>query len=343
MNPKFDFKDITLVPETITTISSRSQVNITNEDGKLPLIVSPMDTVINGKNCKMFRDLGYEVCLPRGAEFTLENSFISVSLDEFEKLLDWYEVEHISDGDLHVLIDIANGHMERLYNLTSKFVELRKNPNHKLIVGNVANPNTYKKFAELGVDYIRVGIGGGSGCLTSVNIGVHYPMASLIKECYEIKKESGYDTKIVADGGFKNYDDIIKALALGADYVMLGGILNKTLESCSDTLLFGKLKLSRKQAVNIWTKYPFMRKFFYKKFRGMSTKEVQKKWGRNQIKTSEGVHRMNRVEYTLSGWTQNFKDYLRSAMSYTNSKNLNSFKESEFVFITDNARKRYDK
>ena len=120
-------------------------------------------------------------------------------------------------------------------------------------------------------------------------------------------------------------------------------MLNKTLESCSDTLLFGKIKLSKERATKIWEKYPFMRKYFYKKFRGMSTKEVQRKWGRGKIKTSEGVHRMNKVEYTLTGWTENFKDYLRSAMSYTNSRNLESFKYSDFVFITENARKRYDK
>ncbi len=110
----------------------------------------------------------------------------------------------------------------------------------------------------------------------------------------EVMLQWGYNSKIVADGGFRNYDDIIKALALGADYVMLGGMLNKSLESCSDTLLFGKFKLSKERAIKIWEKYPFMRKYLYKKFRGMSTKEVQKKWGRGKIKTSEGVHRMNK-------------------------------------------------
>jgi hypothetical protein len=165
----------------------------------------------------------------------------------------------------------------------------------------------------------------------------------LIKECSDIKKESGYRTKIVADGGFRNYDDIIKALALGANYVMLGGVLNKTLESCSDTLLFGKFKLSKETAYKVWNKFPFMRKYLYKEFRGMSTKEVQRKWGKLKLTTSEGVHRMNKVEYTLKGWTENFKDYLKSAMSYTNSKNLSSFRYSEFVFITENALKRYNK
>jgi hypothetical protein len=62
-----------------------------------------------------------------------------------------------------------------------------------------------------------------------------------------------------------------------------------------------------------------------------------------KLTTSEGVHRMNKVEYTLEGWTENFKDYLKSAMSYTNSKNLSSFRYSEFVFITENALNRYNK
>ena len=75
----------------------------------------------------------------------------------------------------------------------------------------------------------------------------------------------------------------------------------------------------------------------------MSTKEVQKKWGKDKLKTSEGIKKTNKVEYKLGQWTENFRDYLKSAMSYTNSKNLESFKESQIVFITDNARKRFAK
>jgi len=335
MDKKFDFKDITLVPETLSSISSRSEIDIFTDEGKLPLMVSPMDTVIDLNNSIQFKQLGFEICYPRNIE-PYHSGFKSISLDEFEKM-----VENKCSVLPKILVDIANGHMEKLYNLSKKFME--QYPYGELMIGNIANPKTYEKFAEIGVKYVRVGIGGGSGCLTSANTGVHYPMASLIKECRDIKRQWSYNTKIVADGGFRNYDDIIKALALGADYVMLGGILNKTLESCSDTLLFGKIKLSKGTAKTIWNKYPLMRKYFYKKFRGMSTKEVQKKWGRGKIKTSEGVHRMNKVEYTLEGWTENFKDYLRSAMSYTNSRTLESLKYTDFVFITENALNRYNK
>ena len=340
MNKKFDFKDITLVPETISSINSRSQINIFTEDNKLPIFVSPMDTVVDDMNYNLFLDEKLEVCLPRFLHGG--RTFSSISLDDFEKVLEWYGDDEL-DEEINILVDIANGHMVKLYDLCKKFCEVRTNPKHRLIVGNIANPKTYEKFAELGVDFIRVGIGGGSGCLTSANTGVHYPMASLINECYQIKKNGNYTTKIIADGGFRNYDDIIKALALGADYVMLGGVLNKTLESCSPTKLFKLITLSDERSLYLWKRFPKTRKYFYKEFRGMSTKEVQRKWGKKNLTTSEGIVKYNKVEYTLGSWIDNFKDYLKSAMSYTNSSTLEEFKDSEFIFITENALKRFNK
>lgn len=338
MTRKFDFKDITLVPETLSTISSRSEINITTENWSLPLIVSPMDTVINFDNYDRFTDAGLEICIPRGVSYSNDHAFNSISLNDFEQM-----VESGKPVSKKILIDIANGHMERLYKLCKRYIETIKTNKCVLMVGNIANPSTYELFAELGVDFIRVGIGGGSGCLTSANTGVHYPMASLISECYQIKKTRGYTTKIIADGGFKNYDDIIKALSLGADYVMLGGVLNKCLESASPVELFKFLPLSPSNSEYVWKNFKFLRKFMFKKFRGMSTKDVQRKWKRENLVTSEGITKYNQVEYTLDGWVENFKDYLKSAMSYTNSRTLVEFKETEYVFITQNALNRYYK
>jgi IMP dehydrogenase/GMP reductase len=343
MEQKFDFKDITLIPETISTISHRSWVNVYNDYACLPIMVSPMDTVVNEENYQLFLNQSFEVCVPRGVMTKNNLVFTSMSLDDFEDYVTWYSVRNDTSEQIRILIDIANGHMIRLYDIVKKFYSIRKSDNHKIMVGNIANPKTYSEFAKIGVDYVRVGIGGGSGCLTSANTGVHYPMASLIHEIYNIKKENSFNTKIVADGGFKNYDDIIKALALGADYVMLGGILNKCLESCSETKLFKKISISDNTASYLWKYYPKLRKYFYKSFRGMSTKEVQRKWNKNILKTSEGISKINKVEYTLEQWSKNFEDYLRSAMSYTNSMNLDEFKESEFIFITENALNRFNK
>jgi bisphosphoglycerate-dependent phosphoglycerate mutase len=124
---------------------------------------------------------------------------------------------------------------------------------------------------------------------------------------------------------------------------MLGGVLNKTLESSSETELFKLFPISENTSIYLWNEFPFLRKHFYKKFRGMSTKEVQKKWGKSKLTTSEGITKYNKVEYTLSSWTENLKDYLRSAMSYTNSTTLEEFKESEHVFISQNALNRFHK
>jgi len=343
MKRKFDFNDITIVPERLSRISSRSEVTIFDDNGMLPLFAAPMDTVVNNDNYDTFLKLGINVCLPRNVNKDNPMVFNSISLDEFEFFLDLYELNSINDDKINILVDIANGHMIKLYQLCERFTKIRKNENHKIMIGNIANPKTYYDYASIGVDYIRLGIGGGSGCLTSANTGIHYPMASLILDTYKIKEKYGFKTKIVADGGFKKFDDIIKALCLGADYVMLGGILNQSLESCGNNRLFKKIKISQKKAEYIWENFPKLRPYLSKSFRGMSTKEVQRNWGKKLIKTSEGVSKTNPVKYRLGGWIDNFSDYLKSAMSYTNSLDLNEFKDSYYTLITNNSHNRFNK
>jgi glutamate synthase domain-containing protein 2 len=182
-------------------------------------------------------------------------------------------------------------------------------------------------------------------CTTSENGAIGYPMASLIYETSQIKKElenSGKYSKlplIVADGGMKNYSDVIKALALGSDLVMAGSLFNKAIESAGYNYLYG-IKINNKLA-----NYLFKKGFPIKKhFRGMSTKGAQKAMGKTSLKTSEGVTRYRNVEYTLSGWVENFEHYLRSAMSYCDATTLEEFiGQAKFIKITDNSFKRFNK
>jgi IMP dehydrogenase/GMP reductase len=279
---KYDFNDVLIKGKVSSEISSRSEINPYYLDNRLPLITAPMDTVINEDNLTKFSGVKITPCLPRNTYITGHISgFKSISLSDVVYFLnnDLFEINQ------PILIDIANGHMQELEYAVRKIKE--QYPALTLMVGNVANPETYKILSDAGADYIRVGIGNGGGCLTTQSTGVGYPMASLIKECYELSLTLKKPAYIVADGGMQTYSDVIKALALGADYVMLGNILNKSLESSGDNYLWKKIKVSQKVASILHNlKIPV-----YKKFRGMSTKEVQKKWGATELKTSEGVVR----------------------------------------------------
>jgi GMP reductase len=337
---KFDWNDITIIPDTMSTIASRSEIN-PFKDGKLPIFTAPMDMVIDENNISEFELNNINVCLPRNVKYDITKSiqhFYSYGLDEIIEIF-----EHSYPLPRKVLIDVANGHMQKLWDI-SKRIKEKYGDNLELMVGNIANPETYRKYCEIGVDWIRVGIGGGSACTTSANVSIHYPMASLVNECYEISKEFDKPTKILADGGFRNFSDIIKALALGADACMLGGIFNKCLESCSDNFSKGYNEnfylISKETAINNFNSGIDVWKYY----RGMSTKEVQKVWDRKELKTGEGISKYNKVEYTLAGWRENFTDYLRSAMSYSNSRTLEEFiGEAQWVKISQNAFNRFNK
>lgn len=337
---KFDWNDVSIIPETLSSIASRKEINPFHGD-KLPLFTAPMDKVIDDTNLDYFVKNKINVCLPRHIKFEdLQNNdyFYSYGLDEV--------IEMVETGQRfpkRVLIDVANGHMMKLYD-TAKLLKQKFGTSMELMVGNIANPDTYREYCKIGVDYIRVGIGGGSACTTSANVSIHYPMASLISESAKYKSEFENPTKIIADGGFKNFSDIIKSLALGADYVMLGGMFNKSLESCGETFMkdsqgqFYQVEFERaKTAFNAGMEV-------YKYYRGMSTKEVQKSWNRPELKTGEGITKYNKVEHTIDGWCENFTDYLKSAMSYTNSRSLGEFiGEVRYELITQNSFSRFNK
>jgi len=349
MNDKFeilhDFDDFLIEPATLSPIRTRNVINVRNIWGDLPLMTAPMDTVICENNFHLYKNKGIVPILPRIAnpdkDWIDTNIFLSYSLQDFERIF-LMERKRVGPGDrIKVLIDVANGHMRDLYEL-AKEAKLIYGYDMCLMVGNVANPKTFQEYCKIGVDMVRIGIGNGAGCLTTVQTGVGYPMASLIQECYEIKSLSNYKTEIVADGGFKKFSDIIKGLAFGADYVMLGSILNQCLESSGETTkenyeVINQFSTDAKNMFHAETP-------LFKTFRGMSTKEVQKSWGKDKLTTSEGVVRRNEVKYTLEGWVSNFEDYLRSAMSYTGKKELHHFIGGvNFNLISGNSFRRFNK
>ena len=223
----------------------------------------------------------------------------------------------------------------------------------EIMSGNIANPKSYKLYNDAGCDYVRTSIGTGSACLTASNTGIYYPPFSLLQEIAEIRKCCDGKCKVIADGGIKGFRDIQKAL-IYADYVMIGGLFNKCIESSGITtygkswIKIGKFKI-RNYIVDFFRfgkpinrdKYSdIMRRVksgmleVNKMFYGMSTKYAQAETHSNEkLKTSEGIIKTQKVEYSLNQWVENEISYLRSAMSYTNSKTLDDYKKSQWIHI----------
>lgn len=330
------FNDICLIPATISEIEHRSECNPYLDNSMLPLFTAPMTSVVDENNWKIFKSNKINTIIPRSVNWETrldlsDKTFIAVSLSEFKRLIDFYHLIQT----IYICVDIANGHMKKLLDLCKKAKE-KFGDMIQIMAGNIANPDTYLEYAKAGIDYVRCGIGSGSCCTTSANAGgVHYPMVSLLKEIVRrrstvnaliIRGDSTYITvpKIVADGGFSNFDQIIKALAIGADYVMLGKIFAMSEEACGEVVPTKDEK--------------YMRKYY-----GMSTKRAQSEFGNTELKTAEGIETLVPIKYTLAGWCDNFISYLRSAMSYTNSRNLNEFKNTQYAQISANSFNAYYK
>lgn len=378
----YSLQDISIMPAYITEINHRAECNPYNNDNKLPIFVAPMSSVIDLNNAKIFAFNKLNVVIPRTINLedrlnVCEEYFIAVGLDEFENKILTLNLE--DRKPIKICVDVANGHMKKLIDLCA-YAKNRFGNKIIIMAGNVANPLVYYNYAYAGIDYIRLSIGSGSACTTAANAAIYTPMASLIDECVSIKKNVERDRrnyksipKIIADGGFNNYDDIIKALALGADYVMCGKIFAQCEEACGEKLQkflysdgtykylnhYDAIKakaymnkanyfsnaLSAKIDINkTFEPYPITAfNEIYRNYYGMSTKKAQKEMGKENLHTSEGIEKMVTVEYSLLGWIDNFIDYLRSAMSYCNATTLDAFKTAKIIKITNSARNSYFK
>lgn len=240
------YSDLQIVPETLSNIRHRSECNPYDEKGNLPIFTAPMDSVADDKNYHVFEQNGIipiihrNVSLEKRLELTKQGKWCAYRLSEVEKYFNDIDSElYKSDvKELKCLIDIANGHMLYMYELALSIKNVAKKANVKLetMAGNIANPRTYELCCNAEIDYVRCSIGTGSLCLTSSNTACGgYPNATLIDEIVQnVKPECSFKTKIIADGGIRNYSDAIVALALGADYVMIGGLFSKFIESCGE-------------------------------------------------------------------------------------------------------------
>jgi len=345
MKVGYGFDDVSIVPSILTSVESRSEI----ADLNYRIWVSPMDTVLGADNYEQFFRQGLNVPMVRNQWKSLPVSelefpyFISLNLQEMEDLCNkdgditsYVEEYQHKFHDLYILIDVANGHMAKVLDISIRFKTTY--PHARLMVGNIANPKTYALYAqettEFGtpiVDYIRVGIGGGSRCHTSSKTGIHYPMISLLKKIKKIKTKRNYQTQIIADGGIRNTSDICKAFVAGADGVMMGGMFARTFERTGQKYQLGENGYSPIENVDI----PFY-DAVYADFRGMSTISVQEKEGRTS-NYEEGFSEYVKLEYSLYGLLTEINKSVKSSMSYCDAKTINELQVNAKLIINSSS------
>lgn len=225
-----------------------------------------------------------------------------------------------------VVIDTAHGHsepvMDVVQDIRNTFVGL------DLVAGNVATPEATADLIDLGVDGVKIGIGPGSICTTRVVAGVGVPQLTAVLDCARTARERG--VPVIADGGIKQTGDIPKALAAGANTVMIGGLFASVEESPGETILYEGRK--------------------FKSYRGMGSLGAMKKGSKDRyfqdaeddIKklVPEGIE--GRVPYsgTLSEVVYQMVGGLRAAMGYTGCSSIDDlFEKASLIQITASGLK----
>ena len=313
------FDDVLLVPK-YSNISSRKDIDISCDLGfkklELPIISSPMDTVTESHMAAALKEQGglgiihrynsieEQVKLVQQANLLDPNfsqnkkisragvgAAIGVTGDYLDRAIALSEI-----GVRMVCIDIAHGHHRLMREAISKI----KNsiPHLHIMAGNVATLDGFNFLADAGADSIKIGIGGGSICSTRIETGHGMPTLQSVLECSNTDREA----LLIADGGIKNSGDIVKALAAGADAVILGSLLSGTKETP------GSVKTSPTGTR-------------YKSYRGMASKAAQVAW-KGSYSSNEGVSRSVPYRGSVVDIINDLERGIRSGFSYSGCKNL---------------------
>lgn len=181
---KYSYRDVTIVPAKVSEIEHRKDCNPFYPSGTLPLFTAPMDSVVGLENYELYEQhkiipiIPRTVSLEQRLEVAKTGRWVAYGLEEFENI---FTVQNPGEG-YKALIDVANGHMKKLYTLVKKAKAL--NPNLTVMIGNIANPETYEECCKAGVDYVRCGIGGGNCCFVgdtkiTLSNGLKKPISAL--------------------------------------------------------------------------------------------------------------------------------------------------------------------
>tara|TARA_X000000368_G_scaffold417556_1_gene414288 strand:+ start:786 stop:1847 length:1062 start_codon:yes stop_codon:yes gene_type:complete len=327
------FDDVSLIPqyssivpnETITSVELSKNLKL-----KVPLISSAMDTVTESKMAIAIGKLGGIGVIHRN--LSVDKQVSEVKKVKRQKLLvgaaigvnnnDLERAQKLSKAKVDlIVIDTAHGHTNKVLKIIKKIKKIIKNI--PLCAGNIATGKAAKFLADSGVDIVKVGIGPGSICTTRLVAGVGVPQLSAVIEVKNALRKS--KTKIISDGGIKFSGDIAKAIAAGADAIMIGSLFSGTLESPGKILKRGG-KL-------------------YKSFRGMGSagamsvgsadRYYQKKFKDISKFVPEGVEGIVKFKGSINKIIYDLVGGLRSSMGYLGAKTVKELQnKGEFVKIT---------
>lgn len=325
----FTYDDISLLPNQISDIEHRADCNTEVEFLGLkldvPIIASPMNTVCGGRMAKALADLSCLGIIHRFNttdeqigeinNYGLNTTGYKAAAIGINASKDIERMEKLADASVKIFcIDIANGGSKMIETFLDKIQNLITKYDLRIIAGNVASYETTKFLIEMNVDSIRVGIGNGAMCSTSIKSGIGIGQVDAIIRSLKAKKDMNSSVKIIADGGISTPGAMCKAIALGCDAVMFGRVLAGCEEAPGEVLKYNSQR--------------------WKKYCGSASFAVKQE-NKNYIEGEESLVPYKGIVSKIVG---EYKEGLQSSMSYLNSRTVDEFqKKATFVKLTSNS------
>jgi IMP dehydrogenase len=342
MKTSYTYDDIQLIP-AYSEVESRSKISLKTKLSRnfnimLPFIASPMDTVCESEMAIKLLKLGGVGCIHRFMSieeqakqvkevqlflYNNKEALQPVWGDERKPIMaaigatgDYLERAEVlvHEGANVILIDVAHGHHLNVKRATEKLIHFRTNSgiNFDIIGGSISTYQSAKDLCEWGVDGVRVGVGNGSMCTTRIETGHGIPSVTAIDQCVlGCLDGSNGEVPVIADGGIRNAGDVSKAIAVGADSVMLGSLFAGTHEAPGLVIEQGNQ--------------------LFKRYRGSASLETKSIHNQSTRKYSS-VSSTIRVKYMV----YRLRDGLQSALSYSGAHSISEYhSKADWVIVTN--------
>ena len=328
MKQNYSFDDVLLLPQ-YSEVFSRGDISLeTRMRGgptlQLPIVSAPMDTVTGSHMATTMWECGGlgiihrynsiegQCQLVRKAQLSINRQVgaaIGISSDYLERAI------ALTKTGVNVLcVDVAHGHHAMMRHALRILRNTLGSDIH-IMAGNVATLEGFNDLADWGADSIRVGIGGGSICSTRIQTGHGRPTLASVMDC----GASDRDALLIADGGIRSPGDIVKALAAGADLVMVGSLLAGTVETP------GKV-FEQKDGHSV------------KAYRGMASREAQIEW-RGRVSSDEGVSRFIPLKGSVASVLESLDKSIRSGLSYSGAMTITDLQaRAKFIRQSSSAQ-----